>query len=189
MVTIDNFISVWEQAYSPEYCNQIIDYFNNFEETNALHNRRNEGRESHVIDDETIFIDEYNLIHTTTFYKEFYNSFWQFYDEYATKYSILKDSDNHNSYGARIQRTRVGGGYHAWHYESSSRAVSNRLCAWMLYLNDVKEGGETEFLYLHKRIKAKQGTFVMWPAGFTHTHRGNPPLSNNKYIITGWLEF
>jgi len=24
---------------------------------------------------------------------------------------------------------------------------------------------------------------------FTHTHRGNPPLSNTKYIMTGWLEY
>ena len=23
----------------------------------------------------------------------------------------------------------------------------------------------------------------------THVHRGNPPLSGSKYIITGWLEF
>jgi hypothetical protein len=58
----------------------------------------------------------------------------------------------------------------------------------MLYLNDVEEGGETEFLYLKKRIKPQQNRLLIWPAGFTHTHRGNPPLSNNKYIITGWVE-
>jgi hypothetical protein len=56
-------------------------------------------------------------------------------------------------------------------------------------LNTVKEGGETEFLYYKKRINPIEGRLVIWPAGFTHTHRGNPPLSNDKYIITGWLEF
>jgi hypothetical protein len=59
----------------------------------------------------------------------------------------------------------------------------------MLYLNDVEDGGETEFLYQRMRVKPKQGTLLIWPAGFTHTHRGNPPLSNNKYVITGWSEF
>ena len=59
----------------------------------------------------------------------------------------------------------------------------------MLYLNDVKEGGETEFLYQHKRYQPKEGTLLIFPAGFTHTHRGNPPISNDKYIVTGWLEF
>jgi len=27
----------------------------------------------------------------------------------------------------------------------------------------------------------------VWPAGFTHVHRGNPPLKNKKYVISGWL--
>jgi len=58
-----------------------------------------------------------------------------------------------------------------------------------LYLNDVEEGGETEFLYVKRRVSAKKGRFVLWPAGFTHTHRGNPPLSGEKYIMTGWVEF
>jgi hypothetical protein len=53
----------------------------------------------------------------------------------------------------------------------------------------VQEGGETEFLYQHMRVKPEQGTLVIWPAAFTHTHRGNPPLSNEKYIVTGWTEF
>jgi len=67
--------------------------------------------------------------------------------------------------------------------------LSNRLLTRMVYLNDVEEGGETEFLYQSMRVKPKQGTLVIWPAAFTHTHRGNPPLSNSKYIVTGWTEF
>ena len=58
----------------------------------------------------------------------------------------------------------------------------------MMYLNDVDDGGETEFLYQKKRIRPKQGRVLIFPAGFTHTHRGNPPLSGDKYILTSWLE-
>ena len=58
----------------------------------------------------------------------------------------------------------------------------------MLYLNSVTEGGETEFLYQKRRIKPQQGRLVIFPAGFTHTHRGNPPLSGDKYILTSWVE-
>ena len=65
----------------------------------------------------------------------------------------------------------------------------NRIMAWMIYLNDVEDGGETEFLYQSMRVKPKQGTLVLWPAHFTHMHRGNPPLSGEKYIMTSWLEF
>jgi hypothetical protein len=65
----------------------------------------------------------------------------------------------------------------------------NRIMAFMLYLNDVEVGGETEFLYQKTRIKPQKDRLVIWPAGYTHPHRGNPPLSNEKYIITGWIEY
>jgi len=61
--------------------------------------------------------------------------------------------------------------------------------AFILYLNDVADGGETEFLYYPRRIKPKTGKLVLFPGGYTHTHRGNPPLLGTKYILTGWVEF
>ena len=59
---------------------------------------------------------------------------------------------------------------------------------YMAYLNDVEEGGETEFLYQSIRVKPKQGTMVC-PSSFTHTHRSNPPLKGDKYMINGWVEY
>jgi hypothetical protein len=56
-------------------------------------------------------------------------------------------------------------------------------------LNTVEQGGETEWLYQGVRIPATQGTLVVWPAGYTHAHRGNPPLSGEKFLLTGWVEF
>ena len=67
--------------------------------------------------------------------------------------------------------------------------TGSRLLLVMGYLNDVEEGGETEFLYQSKRVKSKKGRIVICPSGFTHTHRGNPPLKGNKYMINGWIEF
>ena len=55
----------------------------------------------------------------------------------------------------------------------------------MVYINDVEEGGETEWLYQQLKIKPKRNTCVIWPGAFTHLHRGNPPMSD-KYIATGW---
>ena len=55
-----------------------------------------------------------------------------------------------------------------------------------LYLNTINEGGETEFLYVNKRIPAVEGRLVIFPTGYAHTHRGNPPIGQEKYILTSW---
>ena len=89
----------------------------------------------------------------------------------------------------KIQMTKPSEGYHIWHSENTNIESNSRFLAWILYLNDVEEGGETEFLHLSERVKPKAGRLVIFPAGFTHTHRGNPPLSDTKYIATGWMEY
>lgn len=93
-----------------------------------------------------------------------------------------------------IQKYSQGlGGYPHWHSEQFPQSGHNealhRVVLYMYYLNDVDEGGETEFYYQNKCIKPKKGTMVIAPAGFTHSHRGNIPKSHDKYIATSWIMF
>jgi hypothetical protein len=105
--------------------------------------------------------------------------------EYYELFESLK-SVSVRSTRQKLQKTVKGGGYHIWHYEQMDLNTTDRILVWTIYLNDVEEGGETEFLYQSKRIKAKRGDICIFPAQFNYTHRGNPPLSGDKYIITGW---
>ena len=122
----------------------------------------------------------------STLYNDIIRECWQ---QYSNKYFTLQVLEV-ETYNANIQRTLPGQGYHTWHYENDfrSRAALPRVLASMMYLNDVDDGGETEFLYQSKRFSPKKGRVLLWPAQFTHTHRGNPPLSGEKYIITSWIE-
>lgn len=88
----------------------------------------------------------------------------------------------------KLQHTPIGGGFHEWHCEQAGGNSAARSLAWMIYLNDVQEGGDTEFLYQHMKVKAEKGTLAIWPAGITHPHRGNPPYSNDKWVVTGWFQ-
>ncbi len=87
------------------------------------------------------------------------------------------------------------GGYFYWHSEvyphpnDPKNDVLHRTLLWMFYLNDVDEGGETEFYFQNASISPRRGTLVIAPAGFTHTHRGNKPVSVDKYILTSWVLF
>ena len=76
----------------------------------------------------------------------------------------------------------AGGGFHAWHYENGALEVAGRQFVVQVYLNDDFDGGETEFLYQQRREQAVAGDVLIFPASFTHTHRGNPPLGGTKYI-------
>jgi hypothetical protein len=93
-----------------------------------------------------------------------------------------------------IQRYKKGkGGYPHWHSEQYPQAdgyeALHRVVLYMYYLNDVDEGGETEFYYQAKKINPSKGTMVVAPASFTHSHRGNTPISDDKYIATSWILF
>ena len=101
--------------------------------------------------------------------------------------SLYRDSGEYLNGSIILQKTVPAGGYHTWHCENDGWIFKDRIFAWMIYLNDVEEGGETEFLYQKIRFKPKFNMGLIWPGGFTHTHRGNPPLSGNKYILTGCI--
>jgi len=192
---IKDFVGIYENAYTPEYCQKCVEYFDNMQDAGFTMSRqkKEKGVAKTLKDDELMFAndeDSVSMLATRELSKHFNKIFWEnYYPNYVENFPKLKDSGYHTSHSFKIQKTLIGGGYHVWHYESSTRDTSNRLLAWMVYLNDVVEGGETEFLYQHMRVKPSTGTLLIWPASFTHTHRGNPPLSNDKYIITGWVEF
>ena len=106
---------------------------------------------------------------------------------YISEFSYLTNF-NYVSAVVLMQKTAPTEGYHMFHAENLNYNNNIRTMAWMVYLNDVEEGGETEFLYQKKKFKPQKGDVLIWPGGFTHLHRGNPPISGDKYIATGWYQ-
>ena len=109
-------------------------------------------------------------------------------EEYVGEYPVSLETIRGQSFNQifKIQATLPGQGYNIWHSEWCIDNP-NRFLVWILYLNDIEDGGETEFLYYPKRVQPRAGDLIVWPAGFTHSHRGNPPLKDKKYIMTGWI--
>jgi hypothetical protein len=85
------------------------------------------------------------------------------------------------------------GGYPHWHSEIYPKDASceslHRVLLWTIYLNDVPDDGETEFLFQGRKIKPREGSLLIAPAGFTHTHCGHTPKGGDKYIATSWILF
>jgi hypothetical protein len=93
--------------------------------------------------------------------------------------------------GVNIQHYRPNGGYKAWHCERGSIKPyeAARHLVFMTYLNDVTDAGGTEFSAQKLTINAEKGKTVIWPADWTHTHRGIVSPTQDKYIVTGWFSF
>ena len=110
-------------------------------------------------------------------------------DRYYKEYTVLGDLSSFKIFPTyNIQKYETeDDGYKRWHCEhSSDDESSRRVLAWMFYLNNAKSG--TEFMH-YPNIHAKMGRCVIWPAGFTHTHRGVIPNKGLKYIATGWVSY
>jgi hypothetical protein len=85
-----------------------------------------------------------------------------------------------------IQKYEKNKGKYIYHNDFSFMKKQCRVITYIWYLNDVEEGGETEF-WGEYRIKPEKGKLVLFPASWTFPHCGKMPISHDKYIITGWL--
>lgn len=190
-----DFIGVFSDVFSAGFCKHLIAEFERNRSLGAGRDRQT--AEPNVLKhhkDDFVMHTTGNSIEfrpfdgvssTLCFFEGLQNCF----DEYAQEYSPVK-SISMRCTNMKIQKTVPGGGYHVWHFEQGNGREANRGMAYMLYLNTlaVEENGETEFLYQQRRINPIENTMVLWPAGFTHTHRGNPVYGDSaKYIVTGWF--
>jgi len=88
-----------------------------------------------------------------------------------------------------IQYFKPGGGLKFEHFERTDFPSSTRVLTWMTFLNDVTDEGGMTFTYQDVTITPEKGKTLVWPSDFTHTHLGQVSKTQEKYIITGWLNF
>ncbi len=180
-MSITDFIEVYENAFSDEMCDTIIKQFKDSIQSGASFRER-----SPVLSrsDSVLYLNDNSS--TIGLAADFNTVLVAKSEGYRDKYATLKDLSM-KSFTVKVQKTEPSEGYHVWHCEQDSIDNSRRIIVWTVYLNDVDEGGETEFLFQQRRIKPSKGSLCLFPASWTHTHRGNPPLANTKYIATGWF--
>jgi len=105
-----------------------------------------------------------------------------------------------NTEDSQIQHYRKGNEFKA-HFDYFDPDVDGeflkqgqRTFTFMVYLNDVEKGGQTNFVKLNQTVYPKQGTAVVWcnikedgtPDDMT-MHQGSPVENGEKWIITKWF--
>jgi hypothetical protein len=208
---MDNLVQICDNFIPVDYCNRIIAEFEL--DPNIMEGVSGVGV-NHNIKKST------DLMITSRVDSPVWNEIYQYINEallhacvdYVSKFPMISRTAKHetelslirtvNAKMANISNSKphmqmqryIGGeGFYAWHRENytDNPTMSKREMFYIIYLNDVEESGETEFLFNPMKVKPKAGSIILAPAFWTHTHRGNPLSDPNarKYIITGWLEF
>lgn len=187
----DKFIWQKDDTLSSEFCNALISKF-------EADSRKTQGITGGGVNLKykkstdlsiTYFVNDYKLEDQTIF-----NALNKSMIEYDQKYlktlhPKLTWMDNPyfsmDDTGYQMQRTKVGE-YYRWHNDFCIFTQGVRIATFIFYLNDVHEGGETEFVD-GTLIKPERGKLIIFPAYWNYLHQGRPPISNTKYIVTGWI--
>lgn len=183
----NNFIESYQMR--GDVCDNLIKYFNR-DDINKTEGRTSNGIEKNVKNslDCSISVAKFKDIPEVDSYVRELLLYVRLYHQ---KYDFCHFSSYVIAEDINIQYYPVAGGYCEWHTERSSNLpyIQDRHLVYMTYLNNVYSGGETEFYYQKKKFKPRKGKTLIWPADWTHTHRGVPSLKEEKYIITGWLSY
>ena len=188
-----DFVGIYDESIPIQLCN---DFVKNYKE--AIKNRTlidvSKVNETQVLDQVHSSIRKDEVAYIAPLFSTMYpippvNAYFVFLKQcfkcYIKKYNVQFDGPIFNNV-FKIHKVKKTEGFHAWHYEKSGRHV-DRIMTYMTYLEVPEKGGETEFLHQSLRIEPIVRRTLIWPGGFTHMHRGNPPLAGEKMYITGWF--
>ena len=181
-----DFVGIYDGSVPVELCNNFANSFDDAEKARTVipPAKVSDGmtHRDRSISFSAVSSDIYPLPPVQEYWKYLQSCFYA----YDKRYNIAFTGALYND-TFKIHKVRKEEGYHVWHYENGNGKVMDRLLTYMTYIRAPKKGGETEFLHQSLRIEPIVGRTLIWPAGFTHKHRGNPPLDGDKIYITGWF--
>ena len=185
-----NFIGSWN-IENDKLCNEIIKFFEENKSmqrigiTTTGYDPKLKKTTDMVIQPSDLKNKKYSL------FNSYFNLLKDCFLDYRNQYPFLKHkffSKTHIG-NFNVQKYNSGDHFSHLHSERVSLDSLHRLFAWMTYLNNVDDGGTTNFEYYDIEVKPETGKTLIWPVEWTHAHSGSILKSGTKYIITGWIHF
>ena len=106
--------------------------------------------------------------------------------DYSDKYLFNQPLEFFSS--PKFQYYKPGEAFYAEHFDALG-PEQGRVVAFITYLNTITDGGGTYFVHQDYTVDAVQGKTVLFPAGYTHLHKGVVSPTQEKLIITGWFKW
>ena len=183
---MEKWIKTYPKMFSKEECAGLIEWFEILDESKQLVHTKLEGHRE---------FDEVNLNdfreQTLKMQLDVYKRFDDILERYKQDVKVHKKALPEKSAWEeiRIKRYRAGRGNFLDHVDVGDYISARRFLVFFVYLNNVAEGGETEFPTLDLQVSPECGTILVFPATWTFLHRGNVPISNDKYILGSYKHY
>ncbi len=184
-----NFIGCWDLE-EPSLCDEMIGFFEKRQDLQGPGATGGGVRTDHKkstdisINPADISAPEYRV------FADYFERLHACFQDYKRQWPFLDTFLDRVQIGSfNVQRYLPGEHFSNPHSERTRLATLHRIFAFMTYLNDVSEGGTTDFLYYDLKVRPQQGKTLIWPAEWTHVHNGSVVKAGKKYIITGWMHF
>ena len=177
-----DFIYVERDALPKSFCNNVIEKFE--QDDRKRQGQVGGGVQLDIKRSSDLSISELDdwKSYDQAFFKSLnggLKKYIRFLPEEYMKHRALSELGNDTGY--QIQRTQPND-YYIWHHDQTT----TRLVTFIWYLNDIKDGGYTEFID-GTRIQPEAGKLIIFPATWDFLHRGVSPKTETKYLCTGWV--
>ncbi len=183
---METFIRAYDNTLNLEFCQQLIDVFE------ASPNKHQGVTSAGVVQPNKRSIDMFYDVNVQPFkqidailHASAVANFKLYFKEFERYFRTVTQKFDDTGFCFRKYEKNIGG--FDEHSDVGGISTANRALAFMWYLNDVEEGGETEFIAQNIKIKPKAGRLAIFPANWTHLHKGNAAMSNDKYIVNSFL--
>jgi prolyl 4-hydroxylase len=184
--SLRSYIQTFDRAMDPAFCAQMIA---NFEAMPQFHVGNGRGYRAGLEESAWTELDLHPLM-DDAFRGFFLDQIQRHLALYNRRLGLSIDIPMRPRLeNVRIKRYRAGVDEGFQPHFDSIDAVANRYLVFLWYLNDVAEGGETEFCDLGVRVSARAGRLLVFPPYWMFQHAGLPPVSNDKYIVSTYLLF
>tara|TARA_A100001011_G_C14299247_1_gene839976 strand:+ start:624 stop:1232 length:609 start_codon:yes stop_codon:yes gene_type:complete len=184
-----SFVGAWN-IQNNNLCSKIIDFFEN---NKKFHQKglASKGIDEKVKKSTDLSIEPRSLkTDDCADLKNYFDHLYNCYEDYKIQWPFLTNNFQIVDIPTfNIQKYNKGDHFSGLHSERDGISTMYRVFAWMTYLNDVEDGGETYFEHFKLKIKPETGKTLIWPAEWTHAHKGEVLNFGKKYIITGWMNF
>ena len=191
---MDNYIRTYDSVIDKTSCQLLVDKFEKYYEDQ--HEDVLVERPGMVIAFKQINIWNYDewkglreqLIEAMLYYVDIYKE--------ECNVTDVMWPENFSHEAIRIKRYLPNDFERFDNHVDSTAGCEKRFLNFLIYLNDVEEGGETEFPQIMNpktntplSVKPKAGTMAVFPPMWCWLHAGKKPISGPKYFAHSYLHY